>query len=75
MIVFIPLFSVFDRVPPKGCFICEKTCCILNKYFLTVKKHIDGVPSMAHWLTNPPSIHDADSIPGFAHWIKDLALP
>ena len=38
-------------------------------------KIAEGVPVVAHQLTNPTNIHeDAGLIPGFARGVRDLAL-
>jgi len=37
---------------------------------------VRGVSIVAHWLTNPTSIHeDLGLIPGLTQWVKDQGLP
>ena len=41
-----------------------------------LKEHIQGVPVVAQWLTNPTRNHEvAGSVPALAQWVNDLALP
>ena len=47
----------------------------LKREILHYQKGMVGVPVVAQWVKNPPSIHeDAGSTPGLAQWVKDPAL-
>ena len=42
---------------------------------VAIKEHIEGVPVMSQWLTNPTRNHEVSgSIPGLDQWVKDAAL-
>ena len=48
---------------------------IRNNLNYLFKRSPSGVPTLAQWLTNLPSIHgDASSIPGLIQSVKDLVL-
>jgi len=52
----------------------QKTVCSSNS--LGNQNHLEGVPVMAQWLTNPTRNHEVSgSVPALAQWVNDPALP